>query len=227
VTAERRLAAVAAVVLALGLLAGCGDDEGDAEESPGPSLSATEAGATDDYLPVPEGVTLTPPGTRLGLGDTGTVAWRPRQDTVIVLDVVVERIDLTSYEESFEGWVVTRQMRDLTPYFVHVSTRNVGDRGAGGVPVPLYGVDDAAILVEPLEFVEKVFEPCPGRALPRRLPPGARTTLCLVYLAPAGRELVAVAFDPVGDLEPVTWSGRITRIEKPGKTDGKGRRERG
>ena len=219
----RAAASSLAGALALGSFAGCAG--GTATTNPSEASPETTSSATDptasptDYLPVPAGVSLTEPGTQLGLGDAATVAWRPRQDTVVTLDLTVQRIDVTSYAESFEGWVVTQDMKDQTPYFVHLAVRNVGAADAGGLLVPLYGVDDTAILVEPLGFREEEFAPCPGGALPRRLAPGERTELCLVYLAPAGGELSAVAFDPAGELEPVSWAGSITRIANPGKRD--------
>lgn len=217
-------------VLAVGLLAACGGDEEvpeqpDAAET---SASATESADSEDtsYLPVPEGVTLAEPGTELGFGDSATVAWRPRQDTVVALDVTVERVDVTSWEESFDGWVVTREMRGQTPYFAHVSVRNVGDTDAGGQMVQLYGLDRTGVLVEPLGFQEQTFRPCPGGPLPQRFPNGKATELCLVYLSPAGSELEGVAFDLVGELEPVTWAGRFTPIEKPDRDEKRRDRDR-
>ncbi|UMG92887.1 hypothetical protein [Nocardioides sp. TF02-7] len=178
----------------------------------------------EDYLPVPDAVELTAPGAQLGLTETATVAWRPRQDEVVALDITVDRVDRTSFEESFGGWVITKQMRDQTPYFARVTVRNVGDTDAGGLAVPLYSLESSGVLVEPLGFQQKKFRPCPGGPLPERFPAGRSTDLCLVYLSPEGSELEAVAFDLVGDLEPVTWSGTITEIEQPEKRKKKRRR---
>src|SRR5262249_2788139 len=44
-------------------------------------------------LPVPKGVTLTPQGTRLDLGKTATVAWRPSQKKVGVAKIAVKHLD--------------------------------------------------------------------------------------------------------------------------------------
>jgi hypothetical protein len=216
-------AAVLGGVLAVGALAGCGgsdDGKGSDSETPTVDASATEessAAATEDYLPVPEGVTLTEPGTDLGFGDTATIAWRPRQDTVVALDLTVERIDVTTFKESFEGWVITPQMRGQVPYFVRAKATNVSGTAVGQLLVPVYAQSGTSSLYEPLDFREEPFEPCPGGQLPEKLRPGKSADLCFVYLLPEGQELTAAAFDLVGELEPITWSGEITPIEKPDK----------
>jgi hypothetical protein len=233
--ASRAAALVAGSALTIGLLAGCGgsEDDGTDQDEPTAESSSTESASadpTDGYLPVPGGVVLTEPGTTLGFGDQATIAWRPRQDTVVALDLTVERIDRTSYKESFDGWVVTREMRGKVPYFVRVKATNVGDAPVGELLVPLYGYAAAATLYEPLDFREEIFEPCPGGTLPETLRPAKSADLCFVYLLPESQELDAAAFDPVGELLPVTWSGPITEIEKPKqekdkKKDKKGRQQ--
>lgn len=216
-------AAVLGGVLAAGVLAGCGSDgdgEGAETEEPTAATSATEATSaepTAGYLPVPAGVTLTDPGSDLAYGVDATVAWQPRQDTVVAIELSVDRIDETSYKESFEGWVVTKQMKGQTPYFVHATVTNVGDADVGDLLVPVYALADGSSLYEPLDFREEVFEPCPGGKLPERLRPGKSAELCFVYLLPEFEPLTSAAFDPVGDLAPVTWTGEITEIEKPDK----------
>lgn len=240
-------AAVLGGVLAAGLLVGCSDGDSGAssdDETPSSTTSestdatdATETPSATSYLPVPTGVTLTAPGTALSLGEEATVAWRPRQDRVVALDLTVDRIDKTSFKESFEGWVVTPQMKDQTPYFVRVKATNESDADAGGLLVPLYAQVGETSMYEPLAFQEQEFEPCPGGVLPAQLMPGDSADLCFVYLLPEGAQLQSAAFDLVGELQPVTWTGPITSIEKPkddkgkggkgGKKDGKGDRKKG
>src|SRR3954467_7650113 len=92
-------AAVLGGVLAVGALAGCGGADDTKDEDEPSAASSTEAASGEPtgsgYLPVPSEVTLTEPGTALGFGDQATVAWRPRQDTVVSLDLTVDRIDQT------------------------------------------------------------------------------------------------------------------------------------
>lgn len=218
-------------VLALGLLVGCGGDDDSLDETePSSEPSVTEATTEPTptgYLPVPDGVTLTEPGSAFEYGDVATVAWRPRQDTVVALDLTVERIDKTSFKESFEGWVVTPQMKGQVPYFVHAKATNVGDEAVSSLLVPLYGLSSAASMYEPLDFREEIFEPCPGGMLPERLRPGKTADLCFVYLLPEEQDLTAAAFDLVGELEPVTWSGRITAVDDGKKKDDKKKGKKG
>lgn len=217
------LGPVAVLVLVLGLLVGCGGSDGGGEEDDEPTTgaSATEETSAEQaptgYLPVPDGVRLTEPGTMRGLGAEATVAWRPRQDTVVALDLTVSEINQTSYEESFEGWVISRQMKGQVPYFVHAKATNVGATDVSTLLVPLYGLSSSTSMYEPLDFRREVFEPCPGGYLPDRLRPGKSADLCFVYLLPVDQQLDAAAFDLVGELAPITWTGEITPIEKPDK----------
>lgn len=223
-------AAVAGSILAVGLLAACGGpgdtgDSGDSTEEPTVEVSGSDTSEATDvptgYLPVPTGVTLTEPGTTLGYGDPATIAWRPRQDTVVTLELTVQRIDVTSYEESFEGWVVTDEMKGQVPYFVEVEATNVGASDVGDLLVPLYGLSSATSMYEPLDFREEIFEPCPGGDLPERLAPGRSAELCFVYLLPEAEDLTGAAFDPVGELGPITWAGEITQVDDGKKKDKK------
>lgn len=229
--AARAVATILGSALAVGGLAGCGGSDDDADrDDPTPAPSATEStsdGATPagaGYLPVPDGVVLTEPGAALGLGEEATVAWRPRQDRVVALDLTVDRIDRTTFKESFEGWVVTPEMKGQVPYFTRVTATNVGTEPVGDLLVPLYGLVGTQSMYEPLDFRQEVFEPCPGGMLPAKLKSGASTELCFVYLVPDGQDLTAAAFDVVGELPPVTWSGPITEIEKPKKDRDKKRK---
>jgi hypothetical protein len=214
-------AAVLGGVLAVGALAGCGGSDDTKDQDQPSSSTTTEETSADStpsgYLPVPAGVTLTEAGTALGFGDQATVAWRPRQDAVVSLDLTVDRIDQTSFKESFEGWVVTKQMKRQVPYFVHATATNVGEADVSSLLVPLYGLSSADTMYEPLSFRDKAFEPCPGGDLPERLRPGKSADLCFVYLLPDDQQITAAAFDVAGDLDPITWTGTVTAIEKPDK----------
>lgn len=217
------LAAACASLVVTTMVGGCG---GDSEEpGPGPStaasassrLSETESIAIDPtaYLPVPEGVELTPQGSELALKDAATVAWEPRQDLVGVLDIEVTRLQLTSFEESFEGWQLDKATRTSTPYFVSVTVTNAGDSDVGGRAVPLYAVDQANTLIQASSFQAK-FPPCPGNGVfPPTFAPGDVDDVCLVYLVPDKGELTAVSFRPVQEFDPITWTGPIKRRLRP------------
>ncbi len=223
----RRLAPIAAAtLLALGVLSGCSgdDDKGDSEDgSPTPSSETSDA--EEPYLPVPEGVELTEPGSEVGVGQSAVIAWQPRQNLVGVLDINITRMDKTSFAESFEGWdVKAEQKNEVTPYFVRATVTNRGATNLSERLVPLYAVDSADTLVEPTKFTEE-FKPCPGGTLPRGYFTNDTAEVCLVYLIGNGRQLAGVSFRPTEDFDAITWAGEITRIPKPDdKKNDKGNR---
>jgi hypothetical protein len=212
---------VAAALLSLGALTGCSDDGGDGDQqgSDDPSQSPTsEATESDEpYLPVPDGVELTEPGSELGVGEAAVIAWQPRQNLVGVLDVDVTRLERTSFAESFEGWdVKAEQKKKVRPFFVRATVTNRGETNLSGRLVPLYAVDSADALVEPTKFTDD-FKPCPGGNLPEGFSGDDTAKLCLVYLIAPGEQLTGVTFRPTADFEAITWTGKIEPIERPEK----------
>jgi hypothetical protein len=217
------------LALSSAVLAGCSDDPGEEPSAaPEPTATATHGSATASetpYLPVPAGVELTPQGATLGLGESATVAYRPRQDVVGVLGVTVERIEKTSFKESFAGWKLGPEFQGTTPYFVRATLTNEGDTDLGGRPVPLRLLVSADRLVDPSQF-EGTFKPCPSKPFPKTFAADDTRSVCLVFLAPEGSQLEAVSFRPDEEFNPITWTGTITRPlpDKPEKPKGdKGR----
>lgn len=230
-----RAAAAAAGVVALAVLAGCSDGSGDEPGAGASSSSAsTSPSATptdEEYIQVPDGTDLTEPGTELDFGEPATIAWEPRVDETAILDVTVDRVDRTSFKESFEGWVITDEMEGQTPLFVRVTVSNAGEDRLGREPVPLTVVDDNGIHVQPTIAQDETFEPCPGGDLPKKFKPGDETKLCLLYLLDPGRTFTAVAFQPVDAehrplADAVSWTGKLTPLAEP-KDDGGKKGEKG
>ena len=218
--------ALAVAVTAVGLV-GCSGDDGEPGRSATSASSSPEATASP-YLPVPDGVTLTPPGADLRLGDPAVVAWEPRQGTVGVLRVSVAKVERTTTKKALSAWRLSPAQKASTPYFVHVSVRNVGETNLGGRRVPLYAVNDQNLLLESTPFASS-FEPCPSAPLPKKFKPGAQQDVCLVYLAPDRGTLEAVSFRPEESFDPITWTGEIEKYapakpeqERGQKRDGKG-----
>ena len=219
---------VAGVFAAASTLGACGGDDSSSGSTPTESPAASEDASgsasespevtTADYLPVPDGVTLTEPGSELGLKDEAVVAWEPRQDVVGVLEVKVTRVEKTSFAKSFSGWQLDKATKKSTPYFVRAKVTNVGDSDVGTRDVPLYALDSADTLVQAQSF-ETRFEPCPGDgAFPKVFGAGDSKQLCLVYLVPAGGDLEAVSFRPVQDFVPITWTGDVKDLTKAEKS---------
>ena len=219
----KQLGRVAVPALALVLLAACSNSGGDGSAG-APSSSATSSGSapaspTDsEYLEVPDQVDLTPPGTTLDFGQPATIAWEPRIDLTAILDVTVDRVERTTFKESFQGWVITDEMEGQTPLFVEATVTNAGEERLGGEEVPLTVVDDTGIHVQPTIAQDETFKPCPGGPLPKRFKPGAKTQVCLLYLLDPGRAFTSVAFQPVDAehrpvADAISWTGRLTPLD--------------
>lgn len=216
-----RSAAVPALALAVAAgLSGCGSDDKKAggEKSPSPSPSSTTA-ALAPYLDIDGDVELTPPGTSLGLGQEGVVAWQPRQGLTVAAGVTVERIERTSFQESFKGWNINDVTAARTPYFVRVKVTNPAENPLAGVSLQLWGADDGGTLEAPNFYDKSQLPACSGDAA---LPPGIRTDnpyeLCQVYFIAPGRTLKSVNFQPPAGLDAVTWSGPVSSVQQPKPT---------
>jgi hypothetical protein len=214
-----------ALLLSAGLLAGCSgsDPTSDSSDSSGKKSDSPSASASETpYLPVPDGVTLTPQGTHLEVGDQGVVAYEPRQDEVGVLDLTVTKLEQTTTKKTLAAWQLTPAQQKSTPYFVHVKVKNVGDSDLGGRRVPLYVVNEDNLLLESTPFASS-FQACPSTALPKPFGPGAAANVCLVYLAPDHGTLEAVSFRPDESFDPIIWTGEISKYvaPKPKKKKGK------
>ena len=209
----RLVALSAALVIGLSSLAACSGG-GDGSSSPGSSGSGGSSGASP-YLPVPDGVTLTEPGTQLSVGNPAVVAYHPRQKQVGALEIDVTQLQKSTMKD-FSAWQLTSQQRRSTPYYVHARVKNVGTSNLGGMPVPLYVVNDQNVLLESTPFASS-FEPCPSTPFPKPFKPGAAAKVCLVYLAPKHGKLEAVSFRPDESFNPITWSGKVEKYQPPSK----------
>ena len=233
---NRALAGSLAALLSAAVLAGC-SDSGDKDANTDPSTPASSsasgsgsgspsASASETpYLPVPEGVELTPEGTKLAVGDSAVVAYEPRQKVVGVLDIKVTKLVRTTFKESFEGWKLDGATKKATPYFVHATIKNIGQSNLGTLRpelrgIPLYIVDGTNTLIEPSTFASS-FKPCPSTPLPDTFAPGKKVKACLVYLSPDHGRLVAVSFRPVEDFTPIVWTGDIEKVGEPKRGKGK------
>ena len=195
-----------AAVLTVG---GCSSSDDDGT-SGGPSGGASGSAASGSpYLPVPSGVQLTTPGTKLAVGDHAVVAYHPRQNQVGALDIDVTRLEQASIKD-FSAWQLSPEQRRSTPYYVRATVKNVGDTDLAGRPVPLYVVNEHNVLLESTPFASS-FKPCPSTPFPKPFATGATAKVCLVYLAPKHGRLVAVSFRPEETFNPITWTGDVVQ----------------
>lgn len=222
----RTRAALAGLLAGSLLLTACSDDSGsepDAEGSSSPTSSAGTASASaTPYLPVPDDVELTPQGSELEVGEEAVVAYEPKQGQVGVLSIRVDRLERTSFKESFSGWQLDKATKRSNPYFVRATVTNAGETNLGGMRLqPLYIVDGNNTLIEHSSFASR-FDPCPSAPLPKKFGPGKKAEVCLVYLAPDKGDLTAVSFRPTQEFNPVTWTGELQKV-KAGSKKGKGK----
>lgn len=211
IRASTLLGAALAGALALG---GCsGSDQGAQPETGGtPTAPVASTGATP-YLPVPDGVELTEPGSQLAVGDHAVVAYHPRQEQVAALDIAVTRLERTSIKD-FSAWQLSDAQRGSTPYYVRARIENVGDTDLGGRAVPLYVVNEDNVLLESTPFASS-FQACPSTPFPEKFAPGDTARVCLVYLAPDHGDLVSVSFRPEETFNPITWTGDVEKYVPP------------
>lgn len=225
-----RLVLVTVVATTVAGLSACGggSDEPAAKTSTTPATSsptssmssgpgtATEAPLTS-YLPTPDGVTLTEPGSQLALKESAVVAWTPRQDLVAVVDVAVTRIEQTTVKQSLARFDLSDAERASTPYFVRTVVTNAGETDLGARQLPVYLLDSAGSLVAPTGLARD-FAPCAGSTLPAVFAPADRAQSCLVFLVPEGLDVQSVMFRPPEGVVPITWNGKVRPLEsdKPG-----------
>jgi hypothetical protein len=213
----RAAAALAAATLLTACTVGGGSSSG--PEGAGSGTSSTDGGGATPgsnpapYLPVPVGVVLTDPGSELGLGEQATVAWRPRQGQVGVLNVKVRKL-VKADIKVLKDWQLDADGRSSALYYVTVTVANVGDLDLSDRRVPLYVLDGAGTLVESSAF-KTDFDPCPSLAMPDGFVTGEKTTLCQAYLVPKRGDLKAVSFRPTDDFNPITWVGKVTEPKPP------------
>jgi hypothetical protein len=220
----RRSALSAVLVVAALAFAGCGGGSssepamgGTDSSTPAHATSGTKAttGAAPDSTPgstngatkVVDGVTLTPEGSRLKVGDTARVSWQPTQKKTGVIAVRVTGL-LRMPISAFSAWQLNSEIRHSTPYFVHATVRNLGKSDLSHVAVPLYLLDHRQTLLQSSTFQAK-FTPCPSRPLPAKFGRGDQTSVCLVYFAPHHGKLVAISFRPTEDFDAITWQGDV------------------
>lgn len=216
-------ACVAAVVLAL---TGCSSDEPAATgpttpvatetSSPTPTSRPT-ATRPPPYLPVPQGVSLTEPGTRLRVGRAAVVAWKPTTKRIAVAKVRLLALEKASID-LFKEWDLEDETKKATPYFARARVTNLGRTDLGGLTVPLFAQAPDGVLLSPLTF-EAAFEPCPVRALPEKFAPGKTGRICLAFMAQPKAPVSGLSFYPSDGFDPVTWEGRPTRY-RPAKAPG-------
>lgn len=188
----RHLPAALGLLLVLAACGGSQDPPRTVESEPTPTVE------------VPDGVTLTDPGSTLEVGDEGTV----------VLDLgggarSVATVRVTDVEEGdiddFRFFSLDEQAESSTPYYVDVRVTNQGPSGLGGVTLPLLARTDAPA-AHPVSELVGDFESCPDPTVPENFLAGSSADLCLIYLVPEGEDLVTIDLQPGEPADALRWS---------------------
>lgn len=197
---HRRFLAGPAAALALTLaLTACGGDGKDKEKAE-PTVKPT----------VTAGVTLTPSGERLELGEAANLAWAPDQNTKGLVSVAVTKI-VQGSQKDIARIRITPQPEDPHLYYVTVKVTNLGETDLGGAPaarLPLFLDEGTNLMSPPADLREDTkFTQCPRGVLPKKFGKDAEATVCLVYV-PSSAIDTMILQPATGDL--ITWPGDVT-----------------
>ncbi|REK69726.1 hypothetical protein DX116_11010 [Aeromicrobium endophyticum] len=179
------------------VLVGCSSSE------PKPAPSPTTAEPSKAFDP-PPGVSITPGGTRLAVGEPGTVVHQVADSAASAITVTVSAVTRGSMKD-FRYFSLDAATKRSSPYYVRATVTNDGPAGLGGAAMPLFAVDSTGTSV-PANDIVGTFEPCPVPALPESFLPGASADLCLVYLLPKGRTLTSVSLQTTTPDAAISWT---------------------
>jgi hypothetical protein len=209
----RSAAALACVGLSLGLAA-CGGS-GSKQGTPAPTTTASITTSDTTTGPSATGTgSITAPGTKLKLGDTAHVTFKPlnapsTSKKTYKLDVSVLKIEKGSIGD-FKNVTLDAAQKKSTPYYISVKVSNPG----GEVPVKnddpdirFDAIDDRGQQQGSVTFLG-TFDRCDDASAPAPFANGKSYESCLTYLLPGGGSITQVNWsgsDPYV-LKPVTWN---------------------
>lgn len=202
-------ASVMGAVMAISLM-GC---SGTAPRSNAPKASESASPSASTSASPSAGAT-TGPGADRRLGESATVEWSPKEGVDGEISITIDKLESTTYKQSFAGWKLDEATMARAPYFVRATIKNEGKTDLGGYDVPLWGLDDQGNLVEAAAFKEP-FKPCAVKTFPKKFAPDASADVCLVMLVPDQGKLEGVSFRPFEEFDPITWEGDLTPYAAP------------
>jgi len=211
-----RIAAWAVTATALPVLAACGGggstpSSHHSPDEPPVSTSAPQSPAAPSSSAAGNGGAttagqLTPPGTRLGLGQQAIVGWDPGDTgkNVFKLQLTVVSIEKGSIANDFRNVDLNAKEKASTPYYVTVKIKALSSNPPSDNDDPaiaLNGIDDRGQQQGEVTFFGH-FARCDDPQAPRPFTAGKSFTACLTYLMPGG-----------GSIKSMTWT------EGPHKTN--------
>jgi hypothetical protein len=199
IPANRLFRVIAVILLSLSIgaaAAGCGGDGG-ADDSASPLPSSSIPGIQS--LPAAAAT----PGTKLTQNTSAKVLFVRNHKRKGLISLAIDSVR-TGSTGDLANFILDRQAKSSTPYYVDVTVTNVGGGHVGGAPVPLYGVNGHNTLLPPADLMGS-FKSCQTDRIPRRLARGRAFSTCLMFLSPRHGKLTAVEFHYASGAEPVTW----------------------
>ena len=229
-TASRIAALVAAGALALGMAAcGSSNDSGGGSTTTAASADTTAATSTTTETTTTTTTAdttsggLTPPGTKLGMGDEATVGWVPPSkfsatgaQTGYKLQVSVDKIEKGTIGD-FKNIDLDADQKRSTPYYVTVTVKALEDvkTGTDDPDISFDAIDDRGQEQGSVTFFG-TFDRCDDKQVPRPFTNGKSYESCITYLMPGGGSIDEVqwksgpskknAVTPYFD-KPIVWSG--------------------
>ncbi len=198
-------------------LAGC--SSGDAKKASGSSTpsSGTASPSPSSTVDVPSGAKLTDQGSKLSFGDSATVIFEPNRGRGTTLRLTVRTVRRGTLAD-FKGFILDdAYKKKASYYYATVKVKNLGEGDVGGVPVPLWGVNETNTLLPPVNFTTS-FKKCASRSLPKKFASGDSLSTCLVFLAPKRGKLESISYRPSQEFNAITWTGSIEKPTAPKKT---------
>jgi len=206
-TRMRRMRLVGPLGAASLALAGCGvldsgsDSEGAAAPPP-PTSSSASAAAAEGGARAPAGnARVTPPGTRLRIGQRAVVPYRT--GTIGITVTAIERGDQAAFQQKFGS-----RAAGMTPYYIRYTVQNVGGTDLSHSAAPLLqgvgpdGGSTGAVVVGGMPGCDRTL---PDRSFASA---GATYRTCRLQAASAGRTVAGAKYED-GEYRsaPVVWMG--------------------
>ena len=220
---KRYACAVPAAVALAAALAACGGGSATGATTSAKTASATtaaQAAATETTGTstsaksrpgdVPPPAAVTPPGTKLSVGQTAQVAYHPAgaigSAKSSKLKVTVQSFEKGSLSD-FNGIKLDAAQKAATPYYVKVHVVNLGPAAVDvdGTAAAIEGVDSTGSNQSSVTFIGS-FPRCPDAASTTPIPAGKGYDDCMTFLIPGGIKAVSYNGTDAYIDSPVTWA---------------------
>jgi hypothetical protein len=219
----------ACAVVALGTLAIAKCGGSNAAGAPGGTSPRADTPSVRGVSPQPRAAAqgpasgLAPPGTRLGFGQSATVAWVPqppaagKSPTALDLRVSVESIEKGSIAD-FANMGLDASERASTPYYVKMRITALGDTPPppdSDPAITLQAIDDRGQEQQSVTIIG-TFSRCDDATPPKPFVSQKSYQSCLAYLMPGGGSIQKVRWDDgpaaAGQVtpyfeDPIVWAG--------------------